>query len=135
MIVLDCSAALEIALKTPRGQGMEGLFLPGEDVIAPEWFRVEVANSSWKYFHAKRMSEEEARCLMEDALALPDRLVPIEDMLDEAFAEGVALDHSVYDMLYLVLTRRNAATLATCDNALRDCCIKRNVNCIVEVDF
>ena len=135
MIVLDCSAALEIALKTPRGLGMQSLFLLNEDVIAPEWFRAEVANSAWKYFHTKRMSEEEARRLMEDALSLPDRLVPIDDMLDEAFAESVALDHCVYDMLYLVLTRRNVATLATCDSALRDCCLKRNVNCMVEVDL
>ena len=31
MIVLDCSAALEIALKTPRGLGMRALFLSDED--------------------------------------------------------------------------------------------------------
>ena len=98
MIVLDCSAALEIALKTPRGLGMRALFLSDEDVIAPEWFRAEVANSAWKYFHTKRMSKEDAKRLMEDALSLPGRLVPVDDMLDEAFAESVALDLSVYDM-------------------------------------
>ena len=135
MIVIDCCAAMEIIQETDRGHGLEALFLPDEEIIAPEHFPIEVANASWKFAHAHRKSQEEAKRLMEDALSLPDRLVPVDDMLDEAFAEGVALDHSVYDMLYLVLARRNAATLATCDNALRECCMKRNVNCIVELDF
>ena len=135
MIVLDCCAAMEIVRDTDRGRAIQALFLPNEEVISPAHFPIEVANAAWKYVHVHQKSEEEARHLMEDALSLPDRLVPIDDMLDEAFAESTALDQSVYDMLYLVLTRRNVATLATCDNALRDCCLKRNVNCMVEVDL
>ena len=135
MIVLDCCAAMEIVQETERGRGLQGLFLPNEEIVAPAYFPIEVANAAWKFAHTHRKSDEEAKRLMEDALSLPDRLGPIDDMLDEAFAESVALDHSVYDMLYLVLARRNAATLVTCDNALRDCCMTRNVNCIVEVDI
>ena len=135
MIVLDCCAAMEIVQETERGRGLQGLLLTGEEIVAPAYFPIEVANASWKFAHAHRKSEEEAKRLMDDALSLPDRLVPVDDMLDEAFAESVALDHNVYDMLHLVLTRRYAATLATCDNALRDCCRKRDVSCIVEVDF
>lgn len=133
MIVLDCCAAMEIARGTERGRAIQALFLPDEEVVSPAHFPIEVANAAWKYVHAHRKSNEEAKHLMEDALGLPDRLVSVDDMLDEAFAESVALDHSVYDMLYLVLARRNVATLVTCDNALRDCCLKRNVNCVVEV--
>ena len=135
MIVLDCCAAMEIVQGTERGRALQGLFLSGEEVVAPAYFPIEVANASWKFAHAHRKSGEETKRLMDDALSLPDRLVPVDDMLDEAFAESVALDHNVYDMLYLVLARRYAATLATCDNALRGCCRKRDVNCIAEIGF
>lgn len=135
MIVLDASAALEIAKQTDRGCAFQGLIKPEEEIVAPVLFAIEVTNAAWKHVHAGLLGADAARHLMEDALAIPDRFVNIEDLLPEAYAEAVALDHSSYDTLYLVLARRNAATLFTCDKKLQECCITRNVDCVWEVNL
>ena len=133
MIVLDSSAALEIAKDTEVGHAFQNLMLPDEEVIAPTLFSIEVANAAWKHVHAGLLDTSDAITLRDDALALPDRLLPVDDLLIEAYEEGVTLDHSIYDMLYLVLARRYAATLFTCDIKLQSCCAKRNVNCAEEI--
>lgn len=135
MIVLDCSAAVDIVNETPRGIGLKALIDPSEPIIGPEWFRVEVRNAFWKYIHAGLMTEEEAATRIDQAESLITDYVPCDPYLIEAFAEAVNYDHSVYDMLYLCLTRRNAATLFTLDRKLVDVCIEARVNCVEEVDF
>ena len=135
MIALDCSAAMQIAKRTEVGLAFQGLLFPDEEIIAPSFFAAEVANVSWKYVHANLGTVEQSERIMQDALALPDRLEPMDDYLEEAFQEGVALDHSVYDMLYLVLARRKHATLVTCDKRLRELCHQMRVNCFEEVEL
>lgn len=135
MIVLDTSAALEIAKQTDKGRAFQGLLKPEEEIIAPVLFAAEATNAAWKHVRAGVLDADAARHLMEDALAIPDRFVSIEDLLAEAYAEAVALDHSAYDMLYLVLARRNAAILLTCDKKLKECCTKRNVDCVWELNL
>ena len=132
MIVLDCSAAVEMARKTNRGLGFRGLVLDGERIIASELFRAETRNALWKYVHAGMMTEEEAEGIMQDALDLVDEFVPLEENAAEAFAEAVRQDHSVYDMFYLTLVRRNAATLFSADKKLVALCEKMKLDCVAE---
>jgi predicted nucleic acid-binding protein len=42
-------------------------------------------------------------------------------------SEGIKNNHSVYDMFYLVLSRRNDATLITNDGPLAEICKKANI--------
>ena len=118
MIVLDCSAAVEMARKTSRGLGFRGLVLEGERIIASELFRAETRNTLWKYVHSGMMTEEEAEGIIEDALDLVD--------------EFVRQDHSVYDMFYLTLVRRNAATLFSADKKLVALCEEMKLDCVAE---
>ena len=48
----------------------------------------------------------------------------------ESFKLGCMLDHSVYDMIYLVLARRNNATLLTMDQRLVASAEKAGVNTV-----
>ena len=41
------------------------------------------------------------------------------------------LRHPVYDMLYFVLARRNAATLFTLDRKLQQLCLDNGVDCVL----
>ncbi|MGI6221558.1 MAG: type II toxin-antitoxin system VapC family toxin [Coriobacteriales bacterium] len=132
---MDCSAALQIAKKTDRGKAYESLFLSDEEVVAPTLYALEAASTAWKYVRSGLASVAEGRQLMDDVLSLPDRLYPTEELMDEIYTEGAALDHSVYDMAYLVLARRMGATLCTYDARLIECCEKRDVDHIVEVEF
>lgn len=132
MIVLDCSAAVEIARETDMGRGFVGLILQGETIIASDLFRAEVRNTMWKYVRAGMMPEEEARGTIEDALALVDEFVPLSENANEAFAEAVRQNHSVYDMFYLTLVRRNDATLFSADKKLVALCGEMGLNCVTE---
>lgn len=135
MIVLDCSAAVDMARMSERGRALAALLIPEEEVIAPTWFRVEVRNAFWKYVHAGMLSEEEATARVHLAEALVTTFVSEDDYLDESFAEAARHDHPFYDMVYLCLTRRNAATLFTTDKKLMRTCIQAKVNCVEEVDL
>ena len=57
-------------------------------------------------------------------------------MLREALIEAIRLDHPVYDLLYLVLARREGATLFTLDQKLQNLCLDNGVNCVfLDKDF
>ena len=135
MIVLDASAALEIARGSKTGQAFLSFFLPEEEIIAPDLFAVEVSNAAWKYVHAGILSKQEGKHLREDALELVDEICPTAKLLDEVFSQAVHFDHSVYDMVYLVLARRFDATLVTSDKKLRKLCEENGVDCVCEVNL
>lgn len=135
MIVMDCSAAVEMVLNTEKGSAMRSLINPDEQVIAPTWFRTEIRNAFWKYVHAKRTTAEDASLRISKAESLITDFIDMDGYLTEAFTEAINHDHAVYDMLYLCLTRRNGATLFTTDKRLADICIEAKVNCIEEVTF
>lgn len=135
MIVLDCSAAVEMVRKTPRGLGFRGLMLKGETVVASELFKAEVRNAFWKYVHTGLLSAEAAERNIDKALDLVDEFVPLEENAAESFAEAARQDHPVYDLFYATLARRSAATLFTADKRLVTLCERLGVNCICEVEL
>ena len=135
MIVLDCSAAVEMVRETDRGKGFAGLVLEGETVVSSELFLAEVRNTFWKYVRAGMLPEKLATEYIKQALALVDEFVPLAENANEAFAEAVRQNHSVYDMLYLTLVRRNDATLFSADKKLVELCEKMGLNCVTEEPF
>ena len=78
MIVLDCSAAMEMARNTSRGAGFRMLALEGERIVASDLFRAEIRNAFWKYVRAGIVSEEVAERHIERALDLVDEFIPLE---------------------------------------------------------
>ena len=132
MIVFDCSAAVKMTRATSCGLGFRCLILENERVIASELFRAEVRNTFWKYVRAGFLPFDEAEVLIAKTLALVDEFIPLEDNAAESFAEAVRQNHPVYDLFYLTLARRNAATLCTADKKLVALCESMGVNCIRE---
>jgi predicted nucleic acid-binding protein len=61
------------------------------------------------------------------ALDLPDYLADDTELQVEAFALSCRTRHSVYDMMYLVLARRNDALFMTNDGTLRKLAAKHDV--------
>ena len=135
MIVLDCSAAVEIARGTVRGSAYRMLMMEGEPAIASDLFRAEVRNAFWRYVRAKMMSGDEAEIMIDKALGLVDEFIPLEENAAESFAEAVRQSHPVYDLFYVTLARRNAAALFTADKKLVALCERMGVNCVCEVEF
>lgn len=133
MIVLDCSAAVEIVRKTARGRGFRGLMIEDEIVITSELFHAEVRNAFWKYVRAGLLQPAAAEAYVEAALGLVDVFEPIDGNARESFAEAMRLGHPVHDLLYLTLARRQRATLFTADKRLADLCEQTGVNCTHEI--
>lgn len=130
MVVIDASAAVAMAKNSEEGQAMRSLLCKPERIIAPRCFLEEMANVAWKYVAIGDLSEEDAMGLFWEASELVDYYADTESLLTEAIHEAMIHHHSVYDMIYFVLARRNAATLFTLDEKLRAICVSSGVNCI-----
>lgn len=111
------------------------MILKNERVVASALFQVEVRNAFWKYVQADMMTPRQAEDRIAAAIDIVDEFVPIEENAAESFAEAVRQRHSVYDLFYLTLARRNVATLLTADRRLAALCDRMGVNCADEVDF
>ena len=130
MIVLDSSAAVAIVLETSDGQAMAALMLSGEEIISSQLFMVEISSAFSKYVKSGMFTKKQALELQQQAIMLIDRFIDISENCVEAMSEGLRLEHSVYDIIYLTLARRHAATLFTLDRALLRLSEKEGVDCL-----
>lgn len=132
MIVLDCSALVDIMLGTPDGTALRQLMLDNEQVIAPELLCAELASVIRKLVRERQMDSHNARMYLTDALSLIDEFVPLQPLGIEALNESVRLDHTTYDLFYFVLARRCGATLFTTDRKLAALCKENGVDVVEE---
>lgn len=129
-VVMDANVAMSIVREEEEGLAIKGLILEGEEVFAPDLFMIEVASGFWKYVHAGYMEKQLALKYYTAACKLPTRYVRQNDLLDEVLQEAARLDHSVYDIVYLVLARRMCATFASLDQRLIELCIQEGIDCV-----
>lgn len=134
MIVLDTDAAIAIAMGSQCGDAMTLLRQESEEVIAPVLIIEEASNVMAKYVRGSHLELEEALAIFEDAVGLVDRFVSPGDLSIEVMRESIRLDHPAYDLYFMVLARRNGATLFTLDRRLQDLCMQTGVDCIVLQD-
>ena len=129
MLVLDSSAAVAMTFERPFGEKIRGLMFRDEKVIAPELYLAEMAHVIEKYVRGGYIDAPTGVTLLDKATNLVDELIPMSSLAQEVLSESLRLDHSSYDVFYLVLARRNAATLCTLDRRLQRLCLKNGVNC------
>lgn len=136
MVVLDCNALVNMAAGTQEGQALQALLLEGELALAPTLAFAELTHVLEKHVRYGYLSSDEAHEMGESCLALIDRFVDDGELWQEALAESINLEHSSYYLFYLVLARRNAATLVTLDRKLQKLCLSIGVNCTyLDTDF
>ncbi len=134
-LVIDSSAAIQIAMGSAEGLAMSGMIAKGEEVFAPDFLKLECANGFWRYVRARKLTAKQARELYQDSVSLATRFVRQNDLIDEALHEAMRLDHPVYDVAYLVLARRLDATLLSLDSRLVNLCIQEGVDCVEPVQL
>ena len=130
MIVLDCNAAMAILEESPFGRALQASMLEGERVVAPTVFVPELGNAHWQIARAGFLDPSKLAERIGEGIGLVDEFVEDKKLVVEATQEGVRYGHPIYDMLYLVLARRNGATLFTLDRKLANICRQAKVNCI-----
>lgn len=120
--VLDVSAAIEILFQKPKSGLFNEIFQAAAWVIAPDLYVHEISNVLWKIYHTKAISHQDCIQHAGDGIQLIDDFIDSRDLWKEALSEGIKNNHSIYDMYYAVLTRRNDATLITNDGQLAALC-------------
>jgi len=120
--VIDVSAAIEIVLQKEKKDKFEKTFKDASWVIAPDLYVSEISNVLWKYYKAKVINHEDCIQYVEDSITMIDDFIDGRELWKEALGEGIKNNHSVYDMYYAVLARRNDAILITNDGPLAKIC-------------
>ncbi|HYL36666.1 MAG TPA: type II toxin-antitoxin system VapC family toxin [Bryobacteraceae bacterium] len=118
-LVLDASAALEVALNRPRSKQCAAALEQADEVLAPELIVPEIVNAIWKYHQYEHLALSICEDTLEFALGLVDSLVACRELYREAFLLARVARRPVYDMFYLALARREDAGFLTLDAALR----------------
>ena len=78
----------------------------------------EVANALWRLQRAGQLEASGLQQRLSRAADLVDYIEPDRTFLAEALALATDLDQHLYDCLYLVLGRREVATLLSADRRL-----------------
>jgi predicted nucleic acid-binding protein len=120
IIVLDCNAAIEMALERPKADKLYKIISVSDIVYSSNYMKIECANVLQKYYRGELVSLEEAQFALEKATSLVDKYFPLDYDYADAFKESIRLKHSAYDMLYLVLAKRYNALLLTLDGPLNE---------------
>jgi len=120
--VLDVSAAIEMILQKEKKELFHAAFMDSSWVLAPDLYVSEISNVLWKYYRANVISHEECIQYVEDGINMIDDFIDGKDLWKEALGEGIKSNHSIYDMYYAILARRNDAVLITNDGPLSKIC-------------
>jgi len=118
-VVLDASAAIEVALRRGQAASLAEILEQADVVLAPELFVPEVVNAIWKYHQFEHLGLSVCDRVLEGALGLVDTLVPSKEVYGEAFLLARVTRRPAYDMFYVALARREDAIFLTTDEALR----------------
>jgi predicted nucleic acid-binding protein len=64
---------------------------------------------------------------IKDGINYVDKFINSKKLWQEAFSEGINNNHSIYDMFYMVVARRNGGVLITNDSVLATICKNNNI--------
>ena len=118
IIVLDSSAAIEIALNKDDSHRFRALLLQSELVLAPDTFPSEITNAFWKYGLYSDLPLDKCAKGIDYCLDLVDDYINTKNLCREVFSEAIKTEHPAYDLFYLILARRNNAYVMTKDKKM-----------------
>lgn len=118
ILVLDASAAVEMALNKKNANILKTACADADTVFAPDIYPSEITNVFWKYANFSYLDKTICEKGMEYCIELVDDFINTKKLCREAYEEAVKYKHPVYDMFYLICARTNKAQLLTCDKKL-----------------
>lgn len=97
--------------------------------MAPSLLRVRSANALWNCQRAGLIDIDALQARHAELCLLVHRFVDERDLFPEALQLAADFDHTVYDAVYAVAARRNAATLLSFDRRLLGLCQRAGIAC------
>lgn len=118
-MIVDASVAVKwLASESDSNAANDLLGLPG--LAAPELVLSEVANAIWRKRRAGEVGQVDARPSYIEHLVA--RLVPTSAFINRALDLALAMDHPVYDCVYLAMAEAEDDLLVTADIRFLDAC-------------
>lgn len=115
--VVDASVAVKWFAPEPLHEAARALLDEPEELAAPDWLLVEVANVLWKQQRRGFIEPAQTAQILK---VLPGLLevLPAASFVTRALEIARQLDHPVYDAVYLAVAEGSGATFITADTEL-----------------
>ena len=113
--VVDASVAVKLLVDEPDSDAARELMASGEELHAPRLMASEVANALSRKARLGQIERADAGAALAWMTDIPVRWNDDEAVSADAVRLALALDHPVYDCVYLALAHRIGATVVTAD--------------------
>ena len=127
IVAIDVCGAMEILMQREKAKKFGKVLQEAALVVAPDLYIPELTNTLWKYCRAELLDKDECVQCIQNGINYVDKFIGSKDLWQEAFSEGINNKHSIYDMFYIVVTRRYGGILLTNDSVLAAICKKNNI--------
>lgn len=117
-VVVDASVAVKWLVKEEDVESALRLLQGASEIRAPKLILGEVANAVWKKVRRKEISADTGVEALEFLAGYIAILFDTDDLLGAALRMACALDHPIYDCLYVESARRLDLPLVTADARL-----------------
>lgn len=115
MIIIDTNIVLSWVIQ----QDVPEIdFIEHSQCIAPQFLKIETINILRKYYVMKKIPLHIIEQYYEDILIVIDIFVPDETILDRAKSISFAINHPIYDCLFIALAQQFESPLLSFDKRL-----------------
>jgi predicted nucleic acid-binding protein len=115
MIIVDASVALKWFVEEPLYSCARHILEYQLDMQAPDYILIEVANAARKKATRGEIVNDHARQIVKLVTEAIPTLIPASKILGQAMEMALALDHPIYDCLYLACLTDRHDGLVTAD--------------------
>jgi predicted nucleic acid-binding protein len=112
-LVVDASVALKWVLAEPDSELAQQIVR--SSLLAPDLLLLECGNAIWRHVRTGEVDPAEVPELWALLRAMPVEIVVSGDLVERALGLAVALNHPIYDCLYLALALGRGARVVSTD--------------------
>jgi predicted nucleic acid-binding protein len=114
-LVVDASVVVKWFVQEPGHAAATGILEGADPLLAPDIVVPETLNVLWKKQRRGEVTDAQVAGVLNRLEPMLDEIVPSLKLAAQAYALAGALDHPVYDCLYLACAGATNSTLVTAD--------------------
>ena len=119
-LVVDASALVPCFVRQQSTPAFLNILAEEHTLLSPDFLLIEVANVFWKLCRRGELDLAGADAAMDEIVNGTVQIVATTPLLRRARAIAEALDHAVYDCIYLAAAEAVRAPMITADRRLFD---------------
>lgn len=118
ILVVDASVTVKWYIDEPHSSDASAL-LAGLDILtAPDFMLLELANVLWKKQRLGELNQADVQLVLDDVQGNIESMIPHLPLVGRAVEIACALQHPVYDCLYLACAEAMEGVFVTADQRL-----------------